>query len=214
MDPLNHESRYRGDAAIQKLAAAKVCLCGAGAVGSNLADALARQGVRSLRVIDRDRVERHNVSTQIYTTEDAGALKADALKEHLFLATGTEIESVAKELTAANARKLLKDVDLVIDGFDNSASRRAVTEACLAEGWPCLHVGLNADYGEVRWNERYRVPGDAAGDVCDYPLARNLVHLVTGVASEVVVRFLLSGAREDYSVTLKDLKVNREDEPS
>lgn len=211
MNPLNHESRYRGDAAIQKLAAARICLCGAGAVGSTLADALARQGIRSLRVIDRDRVEAHNVSTQIYTSEDAGALKADALKEHLFLATGNEIEPVAKELTAANARKLLKDVDLVIDGFDNSASRRAVTETCLAEGWACLHVGLNADYGEVRWNERYRVPGDAAGDVCDYPLARNLVTLVVAVAAEVVVRFLLTGVREDYSVTLKDLKVNRED---
>ena len=212
MDPLSHESRYRGEAAIQKLAAARVCLCGAGAVGSNLADALARQGVRTLRVIDRDRVESHNTATQIYTTEDAGALKTDALKEHLFLATGTEIEAVSKELNAANARKLLKDVDLVIDGFDNSASRRAVTEVCLAEKWACLHVGLNADYGEVRWNERYRVPGDAAaGDVCDYPLARNLVQLVTAVASETVVRFLLTGVKEDYSVTLKDLKVNHED---
>lgn len=213
MDPLSHEARYRGDAAIQKIAAAKICLCGAGAVGSTLADALARQGVKTLRVIDRDRVEPHNVSTQIYTTEDAGALKTDALKEHLFLAAGIEIESVAKELTAENAKKLLKDVDLVIDGFDNSASRRVVTETCLAEGRACLHVGLNADYGEVRWNERYVVPGDAAaGDVCDYPLARNLVQLVTGVAAEVVVRFLLAGAREDYSVTLKDLKVNREDD--
>jgi len=211
MDPLGHESRYRGDAAIRKLAAARICLCGAGAVGSNLADNLARQGVRSIRVIDRDRVETHNTATQIYTTEDSGALKTDALKEHLFLASGIEIDAVSKELTAANARKLLKDVDLVIDGFDNSASRRAVTEACLAEGWACLHVGLNADYGEVRWNERYRVPGDVGGDVCDYPLARNLVQLVTAVASEAVVRFLLTGAREDYSVTLKDLKVNHED---
>lgn len=211
--PLNHESRYRGDAAMKKLAAAKVCLCGAGAVGSTLADALARQGVKTLRVIDRDRVEAHNVSTQIYTSEDAGAFKAEALKDHLFLAAGIEIESVAKELTASNAKKLLKDVDLIIDGFDNSASRRAVTDACLAEGWACLHVGLNADYGEVRWNERYRVPGDAAaGDVCDYPLARNLVQLVSAVAAESVVRFLLTGAREDYSVTLKDLKVNRESE--
>jgi len=198
---------------MKKLADAKICLCGAGAVGSTLADALARQGLRSLRVIDRDRVEAHNVSTQIYTSEDAGALKTEALKDHLFLAAGIEIDAVGKELTAANAKKLLRGVELVIDGFDNSSSRRAVTEACLAEGWACLHVGLNADYGEIRWNERYRVPGDAAaGDVCDYPLARNLVQLVTAVASEVVVRYLLSGAREDYSVTLKDLKVNREGE--
>ncbi|HVR84472.1 MAG TPA: ThiF family adenylyltransferase [Planctomycetota bacterium] len=198
---------------MKKLADAKICLCGAGAVGSTLADALARQGLRSLRVIDRDRVEAHNVSTQIYTSEDAGALKTEALKDHLFLAAGIEIDAVGKELTAANAKKLLRGVELVIDGFDNSSSRRAVTGACLAEGWACLHVGLNADYGEIRWNERYRVPGDAAaGDVCDYPLARNLVQLVTAVASEVVVRYLLSGAREDYSVTLKDLKVNREGE--
>ncbi len=211
MNPLGHESRYRGEEAIKKLAAARVCLCGAGAVGSNLAEALARQGVGRLRVVDRDRVEEHNTATQVYTSDDFGAFKAEALKDRLFRATGREIEAVAKELTPANARKLLRDVDLVVDGFDNSASRRAVTETCLAETWACLHVGLNADYGEARWNERYRVPGDAPGDVCDYPLARNLVTLVTGVAAEVVVRFLLLGEREDYSVTLKDLRVNREE---
>jgi molybdopterin/thiamine biosynthesis adenylyltransferase len=211
MDALDHEARYRGAEAVAKLAAARVCLLGAGAVGSNLAETLARQGVRRLRVVDRDRVEPHNTATQVYGTEDAGALKTDALKERIFRATGVEIEGVAKELTAANARKLMKEVDLVVDGFDNSASRRAATEACAAEGWACLHVGLNADYGEVRWNERYVVPGDPeGGDVCDYPLARNLVGLVVAVAAEAAVRFLLSGAKEDYSVTLGDLRVNRE----
>jgi molybdopterin/thiamine biosynthesis adenylyltransferase len=196
---------------MEKLARARVCVCGAGAVGSNLAESLARQGVRSIRAIDRDRVEPHNVGTQAYAAEDAGSLKVEALKERLFRVAGIEIEAVAKELAAGNARKLLEGVDLVIDGFDNSASRRAVTEACLAEGWACLHVGLNADYGEVRWNERYRVPGDAEGDVCDYPLARNLVQLVTAVAAEAVVRFVVAGAREDYSVTLRDLRINPEE---
>jgi molybdopterin/thiamine biosynthesis adenylyltransferase len=212
MNPLDHEARYRGAEAIAKLEVARVCLCGAGAVGSNLADTLARQGVKSIRVIDRDRVEAHNTATQVYTSDDAGAFKVEALKDRIFRATGTEIEAVAKELTTGNAKKLLGGVDLVVDGFDNSASRRAVTESCQAESRACLHVGLNADYGEVRWNERYRVPSDAGTDVCDYPLARNLVTVVVSVAAEAIVRFLLTGAREDYSVTLGDLRINREGE--
>jgi molybdopterin/thiamine biosynthesis adenylyltransferase len=211
MDPLSHEARYRGDEAMRRLAAARVCICGAGAVGSHLADGLARQGVKSLRVIDRDRVEAHNTANQVYTADHVGAPKAEALKDLLFRASGVEIESVAKELTAANARKLLHDVDLVIDGFDNSAARRAVAETCGAESWACFHVGLNADYGEVFWNERYRVPGDAEGNVCEYPLARNLVQLVTSVAAEVAIRFLISGTRENYSITLVDLKINPEE---
>ena len=48
---------------------------------------------------------------------------------------------------------------------------------------------------------------DVAGDVCDYPLARNLVLLVVAVASEVLVRFALTGARQDWSVTLGDFAI-------
>lgn len=214
MDPLNHERQYRGAEAVRKLNQASVAICGAGAVGSNLAETLARQGVRRLRVVDRDRVGPENRATQVYGTGDVGAQKVAALKEFLFRATGAEIETHGKELTEANARKLLKGVDLVVDGFDNSAARRAVAEACRAESRPCLHVGLNADFAEVTWNERYRVPGDPeGGDVCNYPLARNLVVLVTAVAAEAVVRFLLTGARESYTVTLRDLRVNPEEEP-
>jgi molybdopterin/thiamine biosynthesis adenylyltransferase len=212
MTSVNHEARYRGDDAMAKLARLRVCVCGAGAVGSNLVDSLARHGVRTIRVIDRDRVEAHNLATQVYTKDDVGAQKAEALKERVFRATEIEIEAVAKELTAANATKLLKEADLVVDGFDNSASRRAVTEACAAQGWACLHVGLNADYGEVRWNERYVVPGDAKGDVCDYPLARNLVQIVTGVAMEAIVRFAVAASKENYAVTLGDVRIHRDDE--
>jgi molybdopterin-synthase adenylyltransferase len=189
----------------------RIAICGAGAVGSTLADSLARQGLTSLRVIDFDRVEAHNPATQVYTTEDVGALKVQALKDHLFRAAGVEIEAVGKKLTPENAATLLKDVDLVIDGFDNSASRRAVAEACAAI--PCLHVGLFAGYGEARWNEGYRVPGDpAAGDPCAAPLSRNLIQLVCAVAAELALRFLRDGTKESRSVTLGDLSINREEE--
>jgi hypothetical protein len=56
-------------------------------------------------------------------------------------------------------------------------------------------------------DERYRVPQDVAGDVCDYPLARNLVLLVVAVASEVIIRFALTGIRQDFSVTLGDFAI-------
>ncbi len=206
-DKFHHEAIYRGAEQLAKLASQRLTICGAGALGSQMADNLARQGFRHLRVVDRDRVEEHNVSTQLYGESDVGVWKVEALRQRVFRATGIEIEALRKELSDRTARSLLQDGGLVIDAFDNSASRRLVQEHCRALQLPCLHVGLYADYGEVIWDERYRVPQDVAGDVCDYPLARNLVLLVVAVASEAVVRFALEGAGQNCSVTLRDFAV-------
>lgn len=203
----HHESLYRGPDAIARLAVARLTLCGAGALGSHLADNLIRQGVKSLRVIDRDKVESHNVGTQVYGDADVGGRKADVLKNRLFRTCGVEIDAVAKELTDRTADKLLAGADLVLDTFDNSASRQLVQGACRRLGLACLHVGLNADYAEVLWDDGYRVPNDVGADVCDYPLARNLVLLAVAVASEVVVRFVVEEKRENWTVTLKDFAV-------
>jgi molybdopterin/thiamine biosynthesis adenylyltransferase len=206
-DRFHHEAIYRGADAIARLAAVRLTLCGAGALGSQLADNLARQGFQHLRVIDRDRVEMHNVSTQLYGESEIGAWKVEVLRQRLFRATGSEIDAVRKELTDRNARSLLAESDLVLDTFDNSASRRLVQEHCRALGVRCLHVGLFADYGEIIWDENYRVPQDVAGDVCDYPLARNLVLLVVAVAAEVILRQILDGTQQNWSVTLRDFAV-------
>jgi molybdopterin-synthase adenylyltransferase len=72
---------------------------------------------------------------------------------------------------------------------------------------PALHVGLYADYGEVIWDNRYRVPQDMAGDVCDYPLARNLILLTVAVASETVIRWVLDQVQSNWSITLRDFAV-------
>ncbi len=210
----HHEQLYRGADQLARLAATRLTLCGAGALGSHLADNLVRQGFGPLRVIDRDRVEEHNVSTQLYGESDVGAWKVEVLRNRLFRAAGVEVEAVAKELTERNARGFLKDADIVVDAFDNSASRRLVQEQCRALGLLCLHVGLYADYGEVIWDEAYRVPADVAGDVCDYPLARNLVLLVVAVASEALVRFVLDGDRSNRSVTLRDLAIRPLETPT
>lgn len=203
----HHEELYRGPEATRKLADVRLTLCGAGALGSNLAETLVRQGFRHLRVIDRDRVEEHNVSTQIYGEGDVGAWKVDVLRNHLFRAAGVEIDAVRKELSDRTVRKLLKDSHIVVDTFDNSASRRLVRDHCRHAGPTCLHAGLYADYGEVVWNETYRVPSDVGEDVCDYPLARNLVLLTVAVTAETIVRFVLEGEQQNWSITLRDFAV-------
>jgi molybdopterin/thiamine biosynthesis adenylyltransferase len=202
-----HDEIYRGAAELAKLAVPRVTICGAGAIGSHLADNLARQNVSRLRVIDRDRVEEHNVNTQLYGVGDVGAWKVEVLRNRLFRAVAVELDAVAKELSERTVRTLLKDSDLVVDTFDNSTARGLVQQHCRQEGHPCLHVGLYSDYCEVIWDQDYRVPRDVEGDVCEYPLARNLVLLSVAIASESVVRFLLKGERLSRCATLADFSV-------
>ena len=114
---------------------------------------------------------------------------------------------MAKELNDRNARTLLKGSGVVIDAFDNSVSRRLVQEHCRAAGIPCLHVGLNADYAEVIWDQDYRVPNDVGVDACDYPLARNLVLLAVSVAAESLVRYVQDGTQGGWSITLRDFAI-------
>jgi molybdopterin-synthase adenylyltransferase len=203
----HHEQIYRGADALAKLSALRVALCGAGAVGSNLADNLCRQGLSRLRVIDHDRVEEHNVSTQLYGESEVGTWKVEALRNRVFRATGVEVEAVRKELVAGDVKQLLKDVELVIDAFDNSAARQLVQDHCRAAGVACLHVGLHADYCEVVWDEQYRVPRDVAGDVCDHPLARNLILLSVAIASEAVMVFAAAGEKPSRTATLADFAI-------
>ena len=209
--PLIHEALYRGEEAMARLVAARIVLCGAGTLGSQLAEHLLRQGVRQMTVIDHDRVEQHNLGTQNYEEGDIGAFKVDALRARCYRATGVEIAIVSHPLVERNAAKLLRMSDLVLNTFDTSASRRLVTETCAALQRPCLHLGMHTDYGEIRWNEGYRVPGDVVAlDVCAYPLARNLALLVVAIGAEVALRFIFTGERENYSITLRDLAINRE----
>lgn len=203
----HHEAIYRGTEALDRLGATPVTLCGAGALGSLLADNLARQGIRQWVVIDRDRVEEHNIGTQLYGESDIGAWKVEALRARLFRTVGADVRAVPKELTERNVRTLLKGASVVLEAFDHSRARRLVQNQCRAQKTVCLHVGLSAEYAEAIWDENYRVPDDTSGDLCDYPLARNLVLFAVALASEVFLRRTLEEVREDWSITLRDFAV-------
>lgn len=202
-----HEQLQRGVRAMTRLRDARITVCGAGALGANLAESLARCGAGHLRVVDRDRVEERNLSTQPYALDDIGGHKARVLAYAIFRAVGLEVTALTQELTSRNAPRLLSESDLVVDCFDNSVAREAVARYCHDAHVPCLHVGLANGYAEVLWDEVYRVPSDAQDDICDYPLARNLVTLTVAVAGETVITALSTGERRNWTATLGDLSI-------
>jgi len=210
MNTFTHEEVYRGEDVLKKMSETPITFCGAGAIGSNMCMNIVRQGFKNISVIDFDRVEDHNRHTQVYGRRDVGQLKTAMLKNRIFMDMGVSIGDNSKELTADNIKKFIDTFPIVIDGFDNSASRRLVTDYCTKNNVECLHVGLFQDYAEVIWNEQYRVPDDTkAMDVCEYPLARNVIMMAVSVASESLIRFISTGAKESYYITLKDLKISR-----
>lgn len=202
-----HEQLHRTSALMSKIQDFPVTICGAGALGANITENLARSGFSKLVVIDRDRIEERNLSTQPYYKTDIGAYKAKILTNSLYRALGTTIDGRSKELTTTNAAQLLRDTGIVIDTFDNSLSRQTLKDYCNTTKLPCLHVGLSSDYSEVIWNNNYRVPSAVNDDVCDYPLARNLVILTVAVACEVLINFIASGQQQSFTITLGDFAV-------
>ena len=200
-----HEQRYRDLAGV---ADRLITICGAGALGANVAESLARMGLRNLRVIDRDRVEPHNLSTQPWQTQDVGATKALTLAHMLYRAVGARVEPQALELTAANVTKLIKGSHLVVDAFDNIPSRQIVAAKAKELHIPCLHIALGGegDYGCGLWDDAYVLPTKPTGtDGCDYPLTRPLALLVAAAGAESIARYLTERVQIGFEVTLRDL---------
>jgi molybdopterin/thiamine biosynthesis adenylyltransferase len=208
VNTLVHEEKFRGQALLKKMAEQPFFVCGAGAIGSNLIETMVRQGFKKFIIIDFDRVDDHNRHTQIYGRRDIGQLKVNAVKTRIFDLMGITVEPISKKLEANNIKKLLTAGSIVIDGFDNSESRRLVAEHCRANKILCLHVGLYKDCAEIHWNEGYHIPDPVKGmDVCEYPLARNIILMAITVATEAIIRYLDKGVVENYVITLEDMKI-------
>lgn len=182
-----------------------ITICGAGAIGSHLADNLARQGFRRLHVIDRGRVEQDHARDHIYGESEVGTWKVDALRQRVFRAVNVEMAVTRKELTDRNVTRCLKNSVLVIDTFAQTFSKGWVQEHCREHGVPCLHVDLHSDCAEVLWDEGYRVPADES----DSGVSRNLILMTVAVASEAVQRFVQTRQRLSYAIHLDDLTISQ-----
>jgi len=211
MDLFTHELEYRTKELLEKTAKIRLMFAGCGAIGSNLIDNMARQGFKSLAVIDMDRVEDHNKGTQIWDRLDVGGLKVDKMKTKIYNSTGSVLVTNGKKLHEDNIKRFIKpsSYDIVIDSFDNSESRGLLYRYCRENKMDCLHVGLSQDFAEVIWNEDYTVPGEPKGlDVCEYPLARNIILLAIAVATETIIKMIDTGEKKNFLISLKDLKIS------
>jgi molybdopterin-synthase adenylyltransferase len=204
--PFFHEERH---ASLAAFADKPITICGAGALGGNLTETLARMGLSRIKLIDKDRVESRNLSTQPYNRAEVGSPKARALANALYRAVQTKLEPVVIEVTAGNAVNLLRGSALVVDAFDNRAARSAVSGAARMLQVPCLHIGFSADglYGNGLWEPGYQVPHEVPGDPCDYPLTRPLALQLTSLAARAITDFFRIGKAMHFELTWNDAKV-------
>ncbi|HET8842464.1 MAG TPA: ThiF family adenylyltransferase [Ktedonobacteraceae bacterium] len=205
--PFFHEERH---ASLAPFAGRLVTICGAGTLGANLTETLARMGFTRLRVIDKDKVETRNLSVQPYSRAEVGAPKARALANTLYRAVQAKVEPLTTELTAGNALSLLRESALVVDAFDNHLARAAVSETTREARLPCLHIGFSADglYGNGIWEPDYLVPAETTGDPCDYPLTRPFALALVGLAARAIGDFLRENLSNTFELTWGDLKIH------
>jgi molybdopterin-synthase adenylyltransferase len=136
-----------------RLAEQRVLVIGLGALGSHMADQLARAGVGHLRLVDRDYVELHNLQRQsLYDEDDAanGRTKAFAAATRLSrINSSIAIDARVQDVNSRTITALLHEVDLVLDGTDNFETRYLINEACVARDVPWIYGGSIGSEGIV-----------------------------------------------------------------
>lgn len=144
--PLSGESQRR-------LAEARVTLIGCGALGSAIADTLARAGVGFLRLVDRDFLELNNLQRQVLFDEDdlaAGLPKAAAAATKLARINSSVIcEPVVADCNASSIDAMLDGAHLVLDGTDNFETRFLINDAAVKRGLPWVYGACVAATGMI-----------------------------------------------------------------
>src|SRR5260221_4843726 len=125
LDRYSRQMRFYGvgEAGQRKLLDSHVTLCGCGALGTVIANALVRAGVGHLRLVDRDFIETSNLQRQVLFDEHdvaANLPKAQAAARKLAaINSSVHVEPVVTDIAHTNNVELVKDADLILDGTDN-----------------------------------------------------------------------------------------------
>lgn len=131
----------------------RVAVLGCGALGTVAADILARAGVGTLRLIDRDVVEWTNLQRQsLYYESDAaaGRAKAEVAAERLSQANSlVDYQPMVTDVNADNITTILADIHLVIDATDNFNVRFLLNDFSLRYQTPWVHGGCVGTTGQV-----------------------------------------------------------------
>lgn len=134
-----------GRAAQEALAGSHALVVGCGALGCAAIDLLARAGVGTLTLVDRDTVEATNLQRQtLYTERDVreGAPKAEAAKRRVREVNSTiRVHACVEHLGPENALEMVRDCTVVVDGLDNYRTRFVLNDAAVQLGRPYIYAG-------------------------------------------------------------------------
>jgi len=199
--------RAIGDEGQRKLAGSRVAIVGCGATGSAIASLLARAGVGTLRVIDRDYVEPSNLQRQsLFDESDAAESLPKAIAAARKIAAFNSeiaVEPKVDDLIPSNIQTLLEGTDLILDGTDNFETRYLLNDYAVDRSIPWIYSAAVGSYA-VTLNI---VPGQTACLACIFPdsprgmvetcetsgILNSAVNLVASIAATEALKFLIAG---------------------
>lgn len=125
-----------GTAGQERIARGSALLIGVGGIGCAAASYLASSGIGHLLLCDFDTVDISNLDRQmLYGPADVGQPKADCAAKRLQrINPDVDITAIAKRLDKEELTAAVRQVDVVLDGCDNFATRFQVNDACVRAG--------------------------------------------------------------------------------
>jgi molybdopterin/thiamine biosynthesis adenylyltransferase len=204
----------------QRLSASRIAIVGCGATGTAVAALLARAGVGSIRIIDRDYVEASNLQRQmLFDEQDAAESLPKAIAAARKIAqfnSGIVIEPQVADLTPDNVRSLLADAQVVLDATDNFETRYLINDYCVEQSVPWIYAAAVAAYGVTMTI----LPGETACLGCVFPappigvvetcdtagILNSAVNLVASIEATECLK-LLVGAKEKLRRTMLSFDV-------
>lgn len=155
LDRYSRQIRFFGirEEGQRKLLDSHVTLCGCGALGTVLANALVRAGVGHLRLVDRDFIETNNLQRQVLFDEHDVAEnlpKAEAAARKLSaINSSVHVQPVVTDIDRTNILDLTKDADLILDGTDNFEIRYLINDVSVKLGKPWVYGGCIGSHGQT-----------------------------------------------------------------
>ena len=137
-------SRLYGATGLARLQASHICVIGIGGVGSWAAEALARNAVGTITLIDLDNIAESNVNRQLHAVEGAfGKAKATAMAERIKLINPqAKVIEIEDFVTAENVATMLNgQYDGVIDCIDDAKAKMALAAFCKERQLPLVITG-------------------------------------------------------------------------
>src|SRR4051812_22363047 len=148
----------------ERLAAAKVLVVGAGALGNEVLKNLALLGVGTTYVIDLDEVEPSNLSRSVLFRADDGGQPKAVVAARRAREINPECRIVARRADVITdlGLGLFAEMDVVIGCLDNREARLWVNRQCWKAGIPWVDAGIQEIQGVVK----VFVPPDSACYEC------------------------------------------------